>query len=327
MKYIQYDKTGDPADVLMIKNATAQLLSSGEVRVRVLAAPIHPANLLQISGEYGIAPELPANPGGEGVGRVVEVAPDVAHLAIGQRVMLAGGATWREEIVAPAAAFVPLPDVGDVEQMSMLTVNPLTAHLILSNFVDLNAGEWIIQSAANSAVGEYLIQLAKERGLKTVNIVRRESLIPELETLGADVVLTDGPDLAERVAEATSNAPISMAVDAVGGVTFTQMVECLAFGGTIVAYGSLSKKPPVLNSIATIFNDVRVRGFWLQKWFETTSDEDRQAAFGAIIPLIASGALKAKIDSRFAIEDIAAAVTRAAESGRSGKVILIPNQE
>jgi trans-2-enoyl-CoA reductase len=327
MKYIQYDELGDPAVVLKIKDAPSLPLDAGEVRVKVLATPIHPSNLLQIAGEYGVKPELPAYPGSEGIGRIIETAADVDQLQIGQRVMLAGGSTWREEITAPAAAFIPLPDAGDAEQMSMLTVNPLTAHLILSSFVDLKPGDWIMQSAANSAVGEYVIQLAHQQGLKTVNVVRRESLTEELEALGADVVLTDGPDLAQRIASATDNASIMLAIDAVGGETFSHLVDSLAHGGTIVAYGSLTKQPPALNSIAIIFNDVRVRGFWLSKWFETATAEDKQSAFGQVIPLVASGALKAKIDSRFSINEIAAAVTRAAEGGRSGKVLLVPNPE
>jgi len=327
MKYIQYNEIGNPADVLKVKEALARPLNPGEARVKVLAAPIHPSNLLQISGEYGVAPELPAHPGSEGIGKVVETAADVKQIQPGQRVMLAGGATWREEIIAPATAFIPLPDAGDIEQMSMLTVNPLTAHLILSSFVDLNPGDWIMQSAANSAVGQYIIQLAHQLGLKTVNVVRRQNLAPELEALGADVVLTDGPDLAERVAKATNNAAVSFAIDAVGGETFSRLVDGLAFGGTIVAYGSLTKQPPALNSISIIFNDVRVRGFWLTKWFETASAETKQAAIGRVIQLVAEGTLKAKIDSRFSFDEIASAVTRASEDGRSGKVLLVANPE
>lgn len=327
MKFVQHDEIGNPALVLRVMDAPARPLAAGEARVKVLATPIHPSNLLQIAGQYGTPPALPAIPGAEGIGRVIETAPDVTNLKVGGRVMLAGGSTWREEIVASASAFVPLPDVGDVEQMSMLTVNPLTAHLILSQFVDLKPGDWVLQSAANSAVGEYIVQLARQRGLKTVNLVRREALAPELTALGADVVLTDGPDLAARIALATGGAAISLAIDAVGGEIFSRMVESLATGGTIVTYGSLSRQPPVLNSIAIIFNDVRVRGFWLSRWFTTASAQEKQAAYGQVIPLVASGALKAKIDSRFSLDDIAAAVTRAAEGGRSGKVLLIPNRE
>jgi len=327
VKYVQHDEIGNPSLVLKVMDAPSRPLAAGEARVKVLATPIHPSNLLQIAGQYGTPPTLPAIPGAEGIGRIAEIASDVTGLKVGQRVMLAGGSTWQEEIVAPAAAFMPLPDVGDVEQMSMLTVNPLTAHLILSQFVDLKPGDWVLQSAANSAVGEYIVQLARQRGLKTVNLVRREALAPELMTLGADVVLNDGPDLASRIALATGGGVISLAIDAVGGETFSRMVECLTTGGTIVAYGSLSLQPPQLNSVAIIFNDVRVRGFWLSRWFQTASGAEKQAAYGQVIQAVASGALKAKIDSRFSLDDIGAAVARAAEGGRAGKVLLIPNRE
>jgi trans-2-enoyl-CoA reductase len=327
MKYIQYDEIGNPADVLKVKQALARPLNPGEARVKVLATPIHPSNLLQIAGQYGVAAQLPAQPGSEGIGRVIETAADVKQIQPGQRVMLTGGATWREEIIAPADAFIPLPDAGDVEQMSMLTVNPLTAHLILSSFVDLSPGDWIMQSAANSTVGQYIIQLANQLGLKTINIVRRQSLVSELEALGADIVLTDGPDLAERVAKATNDAAVSLAIDAVGGETFSRLVSGLAFGGTIVAYGSLTKQPPALNSMSIIFNDVRVRGFWLSKWFETASAATKQAAMSRVIQLVAEGTLKAKIDSRFSFDEIASAVTRASADGRSGKVLLVANPE
>lgn len=325
MKFVEYATLGEPAEVLTVKEAPTKPLDTGEVRVEVLATPIHPSNLLQIAGRYGTTPDLPTVPGAEGIGVVTEVSADVAHLQIGQRVMLAGGGTWCDEMVGPAANFIPLPATGDAEQLSMLTVNPLTAHLILESFVELKPGDWIVQSAANSAVGEFIIQLAAQRGIKTINIVRRASLAAGLEAIGADLVLVDGDDLTDRVKAATGGAPLKLAVDCVAGDMFAKMVEMLAYGGTIVSYGALSMQPPTLNSVAVIFNDVRVRGFWLSKWFEVASPEDKQAAYGKIIPLVASGAIKAKVDARFPLADIKEAVTRAAEPGRNGKVLLLPN--
>ena len=95
-----------------------------------------------------------------------------------------------------------------IEQLAMSAVNPLTALLMLNSFTDLEAGQWIVQSAANSAVGGYVIQLAKQRGIKTVNVVRREGLAEDLMAKGADVVLIDGPDLAAQIALATDNAAL-----------------------------------------------------------------------------------------------------------------------
>lgn len=324
MNIIEFTELGQPADVLKLKPVADRAPQAGEARVKVLATPIHPANLLQIAGQYAAAPDLPSIPGGEGVGEVVALGAGVDHLQVGQLVLLAGvGGTWRDEIVAPAAGFVPAPP-GDVEQLSMMAVNPMTAHLMLRDFVDLNEGDWIIQSAANSAVGEMVIQLAAQRGIKTVNIVRREALVRPLTELGGTVVLVDGPDLVEQVRNATGGAEIKLALDCVGGDTYERMVETLGYSAPIVAYGSLSGKQPELSLRAIVTNDVRPRGFWLARWYETATAEQKQAALGALVPLIASGQIKTKVDSRYPLEEIADAVTRAAAGGRDGKVLLVP---
>lgn len=325
MQIVEFSQLGNPADVLTLKQVPDQSPGAGEIKVKVLATPIHPANLLQIAGAYAAAPNLPSIPGGEGVGRIVELGQGVTHLQVGQTVLLAGIAgTWRSEIVAPAASFIPAPP-GDIEQLSMMAVNPLTAHLMLTDFADLKEGDWVIQNAANSAVGEMVIQLAKSKGIKTVNIVRREDQLLPLKALGGTVALLDGPDLAERVQAATKGADIRLAFDAVAGVTHERMVETLGYGASIITYGTLSGEQPVLNVRALITKDIRPRGFWLQQWYQAASQEQKQAALGALIPLIASGQIKTRIDSRFPLEEIRDAVTRAAADGRDGKVLLTPN--
>ena len=328
-KYVTYSQLGNPVDVLEVKIETSRALNSGEVRVKVLAAPINPSDLLQISGNYGVDPVLPARPGSEGVGRVTEVSPEAKNLKVGQLVLLASGSTWAEEIVAPAEGFLPLPNLGPIsaeviEQLAMTAVNPLTALLMLTSYGDIKEGQWIAQSAANSAVGGYVIQLAKQRGIKTVNIVRREGLADDLMAKGADVVLIDGPDLTAQIAKATDNAPIMLALDPVGGDTYGRLANSLGYGGTLVTYGVLSGKPATLDTGKVIFNDTRLRGFWLYKWYQTATMQEKQAAFGQVIPLIANGTLKANIDSRFTVDQIKQAVARAWEGGRNGKVLIVP---
>ena len=330
VKYISYSQLGNPADVLEVKTEASSALNSGEVRVKVLAAPINPSDLLQISGNYGVAAVLPARPGSEGVGRVTEVSPQVKNLIVGQLVLLAIGSTWAEEIVAPAEGFLPLPNLGTlsaevIEQLAMSAVNPLTALLMLTSYSDIEEGQWIVQSAANSAVGGYVIQLAKQRGIKTVNIVRREGLADDLMAKGADVVLIDGPNLTAQIAKATDNASIMLALDPVGGDTYGRLANSLGYGGTLVTYGVLSGKPATLDTGKVIFNDTRLRGFWLYKWYQTATTEEMQAAFGQVIPLIANGTLKANIDSRYTVDQIKQAVTRSWEGGRNGKVLIVPN--
>ena len=330
VKHVGFSQMGDPATVLEVKTEASRALRAGDVRVKVLASPINPSDLLQIAGNYGVDPVLPARPGSEGIGRVTEVSADVQALKVGQLVLLASGSTWAEELVAPAAGFLPLPDLGPIgadtiEQLAMAAVNPLTALLMLTSYTDVAEGQWIAQSAANSAVGGYVIQLAKQRGIKTVNIVRREGLADELMAKGADVVLIDGPNLAADIAKATNNAPIVLALDPVGGDTFARLSDSLGYGGTLVTFGLLSGKPAPLNTRMLIGNDTRLRGFWLSKWYQAASMQEKQAAFGQVIPLIVNGTLKADIDSRFTIDQIKQAVTRSKEGGRNGKVLIVPS--
>lgn len=325
MKQVIYNEIGHPAEVLLIKEVKQCSLKAGEVRVSVLATPIHPSNLLKISGQYGISPQLPETPGTEGVGRVTEVAADVESLAVGQTVFLAGYSTWQEEVTGPAASFIPLPEGADIQQLSMLMINPITAFRLLNAFADLNEGDWVVQNAANSAVGGYIIQLAKKKGIKTINIVRRESAAQALMDLGADKVLVDGLNLTKQITQSAAGAPISLAIDAVGGESFSKLAASLSHGGTIVCYGLMSMQSPVLPSMAVIFNEITVRGFWLAKWFEHASSADKQKTFADVIGLVASGALSAKISQTFSLDQIKEAVTAAGESGRDGKVLLLPN--
>ncbi|MEM7138019.1 MAG: zinc-dependent alcohol dehydrogenase family protein [Myxococcota bacterium] len=322
MKKIVYRQFGPPHEVLRVEEAPDAPLEAGQIRVEVLAAPIHPADLLQVAGNYGVRPELPATPGSEGVGRVIESqAP--SH-AVGQTVLLsAGGGSWRDQLVGPAAAFVPLPNGIDPQQLAMLTVNPLTAHLMLSVFDDLQPGDWVLQSAANSTVGGYVVQLAKHRGLRTINVVRRESAVAALQDLGADVTLLDGPDLATRIKESVGDGHARLALDAVGGSTFERLADALGQSGTIVSYGVLSGEGGSLSPGALVFNDVRARGFWLSKWFQEASPAEIQAAFSELVPLVAQGVLRGRVAGTYTLEQIEQAVTHAAQDSKDGKVLLV----
>ena len=325
MKQIIYHTVGNPESVLDIQIVDSPPLKSGEVRVSVLATPIHPSNLLKISGQYGIVPNLPEIPGTEGVGEVVEIASDVQHLQVGQRVFIAGYSTWQQEVVGPAGSFIPLPDEGDIQQLSMLMINPITALRLLEGFVDLKEGDWVIQNAANSAVGTYLIQIAKQKGFRTLNIVRRQSAVARLEELGATHVLVDGPDLVDRVRKVTSGAPVGLGIDAVGGDAFSKIVKTLSFRGTLVCYGLMSMEQPLFPSSVVIFNELTIRGFWLAKWFDTVKPNEKYQTFATVIDLISQGKLHTDIAGTFPLDDIHEAVKMAAQSGRVGKVLLLPN--
>jgi NADPH:quinone reductase-like Zn-dependent oxidoreductase len=322
----QYTQRGPvPQDVIDAVPFERPALAPGQALVAVLAAPINPSDVLMLTGAYGQLPPLPAVGGSEGVGRVVEQGPQTTGPAVGQTVLLpAGSGTWATHLVVPAAHLVPLPNDADPQQLAMLTVNPPTASLLLSDFVELQPGDWVIQNGANSGVGSYVVQLAKLRGLKTVNVVRREAAVEGVRAQGGDVVLVDGDDLAERVKAATGGAPVKLGIDAVGGKATLRLAAALAEGATLVNYGALSGQACEVSPRELVFRDITLKGFWLARWFRSTPMAQQRALLGELAGLIAAGKLGTPIQATYDVPQIKEAVAAAAAGERQGKILIVP---
>ncbi len=314
-----------PQDVIRAVEFETPRLEAGQALIEVVAAPINPSDVLTLTGEYGQLPSLPAIGGREGVGRVAELAADTQGPAVGQLVLLpVGCGSWSTHVVADAKELVQLPNEADPQQLAMMTINPPTAGLLLSEFVSLGPDEWVVQNAANSAVGLYLVQLARHRGHRTVNVLRREDAVAVVREAGGDLVLVDGDDLAERVSEATGGAKIRLGIDAVGGAVTGRLADCLCQSATLVNYGRMSGEPCAVDPSAFIFRDLTVRGFWLASWFRHTPEQQRVAVVGEITRLIAEGQLYAPIHAAYDVSEIKEAVAAAASGGRSGKILIVP---
>jgi NADPH:quinone reductase-like Zn-dependent oxidoreductase len=327
MMHAQYSQRGPaPHQVIEAVEFSLPPPGPGQALIEVLAAPINPSDVLTLTGEYGMLPPLPAVGGNEGVGRVLELGPDTKGPKPGQTVLLpVGCGTWSTHVMVEAARLMPLPNEADPQQLSMMTVNPPTAKLLLEEFVSLEPGDWVIQNAANSGVGAYLVQLAKLRGLRSINIVRRESALAAVRDLGGDIVLVDGDKLAKRVAEATGGARIKLGIDAVGGGATDRLAAALGDGAVLVNYGAMSGEACQLSPAALVFRNINLRGFWLSRWFKQASAERRMAVFGEIATLIAQGKLQARVHATYPIERIKEAVAAAAAGEREGKILVIPS--
>jgi len=321
MQAIQIESFGNPAEVMKVVDIPdVGAPGEGEVVIALEASPINMSDLLMISGRYGYRPKLPSVMGTEGVGRVIAVGGGVRHLKQGDRTLVPFPApAWAERIKADASRLRPLPG-GDVNQLAMLGINPPTAYLMLTGFVTLPSGSWVIQNSANSGVGRALIPIAKSLGLKTVNVVRREDVVAEIKALGGDVVLVDGPDLDKRVAAETGKVPIALAVDGVGDTATTNLLGCLAEQGVHVFYSMTSGKPSVVPATHLIFRNVSMRGFWLVNWFNTATPDEITRMYDRLTPLVASGAISAPIAGTYRFSEIAEAV--AVASKNRGKVLF-----
>jgi len=265
MDALEISTFGEPSDVVeLVTIPDPDSPIANEVLVAVEYAPIDHADFRTIRGQYGTFPSLPTGLGIEGVGRILSVGEEVDHLKVGDRVLLPSSHhSWRERLVLPSTDLFPLPQGADPQQLSMLGINPPTAALLLSEYVKLSPGDWVIQNAGNSGVGHSVIAFAKVRGLRTLSLVRRPELIDDLVAAGGDVVLVDGAELSARVAQATGNAKIALALDGVGGEAMRSLSSALSPGGTLVVYSAVSGKPGLASAVDLVFRNVTIRGFWI----------------------------------------------------------------
>ncbi|MBL8175461.1 MAG: zinc-dependent alcohol dehydrogenase family protein [Bryobacterales bacterium] len=327
MQRVILERLGAPAEVVRVEElAEPGAPELNEALVEMVASPIHPADLLTIMGMYASETRLPKTLGKEGVGRVVAVGDHVKHLKAGDLtpVLMPNDGVWQHRYRLNAEHLVALPAGGDPLQYAMAIGNPATALLMLRTIVKLELGDWVLQNAANSAVGQYLIQLAKREGLRTVNVVRREGLASRLHDLGADVVLVDGLDLPQRVAKATGGTGIKLALDAVSGDSSARLSACLAQGGTLCNYGMMSGKSVQVSPAALIGNDISVRGFWVSSAMARMSKEERAKLYGELIPLVVSGALQVRVEATYPLSRVHEALAHASKGERNGKILLIP---
>jgi NADPH:quinone reductase-like Zn-dependent oxidoreductase len=338
MQQVRYAQFGDPAKVLELVEIEPEAPGPGIISVALEATPIHYGDLLNIVGaERFRHTDLPRVPGIEGVGRIVEIGEGVTNFKSGDRVLFrcsAHGGTytqhvdgaWQEIIRAPADRVYRAPE-GDACQIANL-VNVVTADMFLTHASGLDPGDWLIQNGANSNVGRYLICLAKERGIKTINVVRRESLIPELKALGADEVLLDGPDLGER-AKAIASDGMRVALDCIAGDATTRLAECLEAGGTIHNYGLMSDQPCHIHGSHIIYRDVRLVGYFMARPFNKISADEQGEIIERLAVKLGDGSLPAKVAGTYALSEFQEAVRHASASGknRDGKVMfVIPGQ-
>ena len=232
------------------------------------AAPLDPSDFLLVRGLYGLRPAFPSSVGAEGVGRVGqdglegrwgspgEARPDSPTYEQG---------TSANQVVVPVRNIVPMRDDADPLQLAMLGMNPATASLLLNRYVALMPGDWIGQIAANAAMGQYIIALAKLAGVKTLNVVRQHEAVDQVRQWGGDRVVLQGDTLSED-AEALDGQQLSLVLDTVGGTPVGELAKSLKTGGAIVVYALLGGQVPAMPPSEFIYRGLSLHGFWLINW-------------------------------------------------------------
>jgi NADPH:quinone reductase len=329
MRIIQFDRFGEPAEVLHLVDAAVPEPAKGEVRVRLNARAIHPSDLQNVRGKYGRPPPLPATPGNDAAGLVDALGEGVTGPAVGTRVALllganAGGGTWREQVCVPAQMVVPTPSGLSDAQAGALWVNYLSIVAMVDDVLRLKSGDVLIQTAAGSQLGRAMVEFATLRGLVLVNVVRRSEQAEELRSAGvAHVVVVPGEDLAARVRAVTGGKGATAAIDSVGGDTGAEVLAALQSGGTCIVFGALDGKAVPVDPGPFLFRELLLQGFWLTRWLQRVSPQQVRAAVGTILAGAEHGDFRPAIDSTYPLSEVRKAVLRAETPGRTGAVVLV----
>jgi NADPH:quinone reductase-like Zn-dependent oxidoreductase len=333
MKSIRFEQYGEPAKVLSVEELPLPDPGKGEARVRILASPVNPSDLLYVRGHYaGVQAHFPAPVGFEGVGIVDAVGPEVQNLVTGQRVSVVNGqgGNWAEYSVVPADELFPAPEEIPDEQVASFVINPASAILMVRRVLAVPRGEWLLQSAAGSELGRMIIRLAKRDGIRTLNVVRRHEAVAELERLGADAVIvsTDGP-IDEQVRGIVGPGGVKYAIDPVVGETGTQMFKALHEEGRMLVYGSLTGEPiRVGEDPRYILAGRRIlEVYWLGYWLPRLEEKERRQLALDIVTLMRDGILETSPGRKYSLDEIGDAVARAETMGRQGKVLLVPGKQ
>lgn len=325
MRALVHHEFGDPAEVLAVEERPLPQPGAGEVRVRMLLSPIHNHDLWTVRGTYGFKPDLPAQAGTEALGVVDAVGEGVEQLTVGQRVVTGGTfGVWAEYFVTRAAGLIPVPDGLPDESAAQLVSMPFSAISLLDS-LGLSEGDWLIQNAANGAVGRMVAQLGAARGLNVVGLVRRSAGVEELRAQGIErVVATDDAGWRDRLAEITGGAPITAGVDSVGGSSAGDVLSTLAENGTLVVFGAMASPTLELASGDIIFKQATVKGFWGSVVSREMPADQRGRLFQELFARLQDGTLTLPVAGVHGLDDIAGAVAASGEAGRVGKVLLRP---
>ncbi|KAI9193482.1 uncharacterized protein BJ171DRAFT_526784 [Polychytrium aggregatum] len=298
---------GSPESVLVPAKIALPELKDDGVQLQFLASPVNPADLNQVQGTYPVKPTFHpghgAVGGNEGIARVVAVGSQVSSVVPGDLVLPLDGpshGTWRKYANVSSDKVLKV-DLGKASIVAgaTVTVNPCTAYRMLKDFVSLQPGDVVVQNGATSSVGQAVIQLAKAWGIQTVNVIRPrpdfDRVESDLRDLGATLVLSEDdvrkPETLRKVQQLGPRLP-QLALNCVGGKSATNLVRLLGDNGIMVTYGGMSKEPLTFPTSPFIFKNFTAAGFWMTRWYQQNSIEQRKSMVDELLQLTSEGRFK-----------------------------------
>jgi NADPH:quinone reductase-like Zn-dependent oxidoreductase len=325
MRQLQLIAHGEPSHVIELNTVSEPGLGQEDVLISMEAAPLNPSDFLFVRGTYGVRPAFPSPIGAEGVGRVTKIGSKVDVALQGKRVLIIPTyeqGTWADQVVAPVRNLVPMSDEADPLQLAMIGINPATAYLLLNRYVSLMPGDWIGQTAANAAMGQYIVALAKLAGVKTLNVVRREEAAEQVRQWGGDRVVLQGGNLHEDIEEALDRKKLSLVLDMVGGAPVGELAKSLRPGGSVVVYGLQSGQFPAMPPKEFIYRGLSLHGFWLINWIRNAPRTEVEEIYQKLGDLVADGSLSAAVEHVYPLDQFKEAFKQSLKSNRTGKILF-----
>ncbi|HEX6939196.1 MAG TPA: NAD(P)H-quinone oxidoreductase [Longimicrobiales bacterium] len=324
MRAVVMSEPGGP-EVLRVREVATPEPGAGEVRVRVYAAGVNRADLLQRRGRYPAPPGVPADvPGLEYAGIVDAVGAGVSRLRPGDRVMgLVGGGAYAEAVVVEEALALPIPDGLAFEEAAAVPEAFITAHDAVFTLMGVRAGDWLLVHAVGSGVGLAALELAREAGARVIGTSRSAWKLERARELGLDAAIdASAGGFAAAVRERTGGAGVDAILDLVGGAYLGENLRALAVKGRMAVVGLVSGSTAELDLGLVLRKRLTLIGTALR----SRSTEEKVAATrafaGAALPLLARGRIRPVVDSVFPARDAAEAHRRMESNQNFGKIVL-----
>ena len=314
---------GGPQAVRLEDGHPAPALQPGHVRVKVAAASVNFSDVLVIANQYQMPAPTPFVPGSEFAGAVIEVADDVRHLAIGDRVIgTSFVGAFAEEAIVAAMATIRVPEGVDMSAAAAFGVAHRTAYHALRSFAEVEPGQHVVVLGAGGGVGLAAVQLATALGAEVTAVASTDEKLEVAKANGAVALVNHRavPDVRAALKEALPNGAHAV-IDPVGGALSEPALRSLRWGGRFVVIGFAAGEIPKIPLNLVLLKGVQLTGFQFRD-FPTHRLQDYLAGEAELLDLLASGRVVPHVGATFAFEDVGAALEHVASGQAIGKVVI-----
>jgi len=323
-KAIRMHRTGGP-EVLVWEEVDVPAPGPGEVKLRHAAIGLNFIDVYHRTGLYPIG-QLPATPGMEGAGTVLELGKGVEEFSPGDRVAYAGlpPGAYAEERLIPAHRLVKLPEGISDRQGATMMLQGMTAQYLLRRTYRVRAGETILWHAVAGGVGLIACQWAKRLGATVIGTAGSEEKAALAKAHGCDhVILYRRENIVERVKDLTGGEGVPVVYDGVGKDTFDASLDCLRPLGMMVSFGQASGKiPPLDTGILAAKGSLYLTRPTLMTY--TARREDLLESARELFDVVLDGSVRIEVNQAYPLKDAAQAHRDLEARKTTGSTVLLP---